>query len=224
MTRTGAIRARSTSPARAVSGCRALRILFFILRQVSSFSAPRMGLAWNEYDEQFYRARELFPREYKWGESDTNSPIWLNDTGRGIASVSTGQIPGRSGARSFQPLCLSTVPEAACAVTAATSTPVVSAAETTALCDALPSTPCAASGRGPRAPPSRLLGNVSLPTGIVPAVRVPPAALRGLLWGYDENVASFLVDGFENGFSVGCLGLPPSDMQPNLPSSDLHPK
>ena len=48
------------------------------MRQVSSLSAPGMGLVWREYDEQFHRAHELFPNVYKWGESDANSPIWLN--------------------------------------------------------------------------------------------------------------------------------------------------
>ena len=77
------------------------------MRQVSSLTAPGLGLSWREFDEHFRRARELIPAVYRWGASDANSPIWLNAIARGIASASTGLVPGASGARKFQPVCLS---------------------------------------------------------------------------------------------------------------------
>ena len=77
------------------------------MRQVSALTAPGLGLAWKEFDEQYRRAREILPDMYRWGEAEANSPIWLNAIARGIAGASAGQARGTPGATRFRPICLS---------------------------------------------------------------------------------------------------------------------
>ena len=77
------------------------------MRQVSALTAPGLGLAWREFDQQYRRAREILPDMYRWGEAEANSSIWLNAIARGIAGASAGQARGTPGATRFRPICLS---------------------------------------------------------------------------------------------------------------------
>ena len=77
------------------------------MRQVSALTAPGLGLAWKEFDEQYRRAREISPDMHRWGEAEANSPMWLNSIARGIAGASAGQARGTPGATRFRPICLS---------------------------------------------------------------------------------------------------------------------
>ena len=54
--------------------------------------------------------------------------------------------------------------------------------------------------------------------------QVPPGVLQDLLVGYDEHMAEYLVDGFNRGFSIGCINIPRGDSENNLPSCRDAPR
>ena len=73
--------------------------------------------------------------------------------------------------------------------------------------------------RHPKLPGSKL----PLPERSFPS-RVSSTALQSLLDGYDVQLSSWLIDGFANGFPLGCHEVPPmGDAGGNLPSCNEAP-
>ena len=91
-----------------------------------------------------------------------------------------------------------------------------------------PTAPASAHGRDVRclAPPQALLPRRGLEFELVDqpfTPQVPAVLLRELLNGYNPDIAAFLVSGFENGFSTGCIDLPAGRAADNLPSCSDAP-
>ena len=66
------------------------------MRQVCQLTAPGLGLASREYDVAFRQAREQSPAQYRWGETASSSPLWLQAVARGIGGATSTAAAGSS--------------------------------------------------------------------------------------------------------------------------------